>query len=104
MKKGPVLLFFLLLFAVAHTQTCSCSQMLTALISKTETDYAGYIHKVKEQDSAQYIKLREELKRKSAGISFTDCYSVLNSYVEFFKDGHLFVAEFPNPTEQQSDS
>lgn len=104
MKRVSILLVSLILIAAGRAQQCSCTQLLTALITKTETDYAGYIHKVKEQDSTQYVKLKAELKKRSAHTSFNECYDVLNGYVNFFKDGHLFVVEFPDPTEQQSDS
>ncbi len=76
-------------------QTCSCSGLLGQVISKTESNYAGYIHKVKEKDSSQYIRLKATLKNKAAHTSFIDCYGVLQQYVRFFHDGHLDIFELP---------
>ncbi len=77
-------------------QTCSCSGLLKELVIKTESDYAGYIHKVKEKDGSSYIQLKELLFKKAAKTSFKNCYDVLENYTGFFNDGHLFITEFPS--------
>jgi hypothetical protein len=78
-----------------YAQTCSCSSLLNQVIAKTESNYAGYIHKVKERDSSQYVKLKGMLREKAAKTSFIDCYGVLQQYVGFFHDGHLDIFESP---------
>lgn len=86
-------------------QSCGCSTMLESLITKTESNYAGFIHKVKEQDSTSYVKLKAQVRKEAIPISFDNCFSILDRYVSFFKDGHLFVFESPaSPTPKQSDS
>jgi hypothetical protein len=88
-----------------QAQPCSCHELLRELISRVEANYAGYIHKVKEQnESASYSFLKEELIKKAASTNTIDCYHVLSKYVHFFNDGHLFVIELPRTTPEQSDS
>ena len=79
----------------AFAQTCSCSDVLGELIRKTESDYAGYIHKVNEKDSTAYVRLKKQLGGQAANTTFKACYGLMERYVEFFHDGHLYVGEFP---------
>jgi len=90
--------------AIAVAQNCSCHELLDSLIKKVETDYAGYIHKVKEPGNKSYENFKKEIKTKSGNVAFIDCYGILDEYVKFFHDGHLFIIEFPNPSQAQSDS
>jgi hypothetical protein len=94
-----------LLVTTLFAQTCSCRQVLDSLIKKTESDYAGYLHKVKEPGDGPYKKFVKELQSKAGNTSYVDCYNLLESYVEFFKDGHLYIYESaPAATPAQSDS
>ncbi len=95
MKRIFLLVFCILGRYTVFAQTCSCPDLLGQVISKTESDYAGYIHKVKEKDSSQYIGLKAMLKNKAVNTSFIDCYGVLQQYVAFFHDGHLDIFESP---------
>jgi hypothetical protein len=98
MKRNPFILAGLLLTCLltkANGQNCSCSDLLKEVISKTQGDYAGYIHKVVEKDSGEYIKLKADLAKKAINTSFYDCHSILEKYAGFFHDGHLSVGEFP---------
>ena len=48
-KTFFLLLFFSLCLSVdSFGQPCSCNDLLQELIIKVQTNYAGYIHKVKE--------------------------------------------------------
>ncbi|MBS1528886.1 MAG: hypothetical protein JSU01_01155 [Bacteroidetes bacterium] len=76
-------------------QACSCADVLSQVVWKTEHDYAGYIHKVKEKDSTAYSKLKMKLVREAKNASFKACYTLLEEYVDFFHDGHLYIGEFP---------
>ena len=108
MKKltiAAVIIITLLNAGRAFSQTCSCRNLLDTLIAKVETDYAGYIHKVKEAaNTTAYYNTKKALQTKAETTSFADCYKVLNGYTGFFKDGHLFVAEFPAADSALSDS
>ncbi|HZY35774.1 MAG TPA: S41 family peptidase [Mucilaginibacter sp.] len=105
MKKVVLILFLSGFFSPpVKAQTCSCSLLLDSLIQKVETDYAGYIHKVKEPGNPRYYTLKKELRSKSEKVQFPACYSVLENYTRFFNDGHLFIAELPDETPLQTDS
>src|SRR5271169_5144263 len=88
---------------IAFSQTCACHELLDSLIKKVETDYAGYVYKVKEPGNLLYENFKKELKSRSKNVTFADCYNILESYTEFFKDGHLFIIEFPRESPAQSD-
>lgn len=91
--------------SIVFAQPCSCGELLQELVTKVQTNYAGYIHKIKEaKDSSAYLVLKNKLNKEAATTSFKDCYTVLNKYVSYFNDGHLFVIELPRNTPQQSDS
>ncbi|WP_295799179.1 S41 family peptidase [Mucilaginibacter sp.] len=95
MKKLFLLMCGLVSGYNMFAQTCSCSSLLNQVITKTESNYAGYIHNVKEKDSSQYVQLKGMLREKAVKTSFIDCYGVLQQYVGFFHDGHLDIFESP---------
>ncbi len=79
----------------AKAQSCSCADLVKEVISKTEHDYAGYIHKVKEKEGSSYLQFKQKLVRKATNVPFLKCYDLLEKYVSFFNDGHLFIVEIP---------
>src|SRR3569833_2340753 len=95
--KKVLLAAAIILFAaqISYGQSCSCSDVLSQLIWKTEHDYAGYIHKVKEKDTTAYSKFKAKLVQEARASSFKGCYTLLEKYVDYFHDGHLYVGEFP---------
>lgn len=96
---------FLLNVQTSSAQDCNCSDLLQKLINNVQSNYAGYIHNVKEnKDSSSYVELKKRTLKAAATTSFSDCYKVLTAYTDYFKDGHLFVIEFPRNSQQQSDS
>ncbi|MEI9810616.1 MAG: S41 family peptidase, partial [Bacteroidota bacterium] len=97
---------FLFPFFIQHTvaQDCNCAGELNSLIKKTETNYAAYYLNVKDGNRTLYDKLVTTLKEKALHTDFADCYYVLRSYTDFFKDGHLGVAEIPVISPAQTDS
>ncbi|MEP7322714.1 MAG: hypothetical protein ABI761_12380 [Saprospiraceae bacterium] len=110
MNKVFVLFFILvaphlLLAQSASSNSCSCTDLLNQLISKVESNYAGYVHKVLDKkDNSSYIQLKNNLIAEAILTSNKDCYDVLSKFLKYFNDGHLFIIEFPENTPQQSDS
>lgn len=104
MKKLLLLLFIVITFYSGISQSCNCIQLLDSLIKKTETNYAGYIHKVIEKRKNNYIRVKFDLLEKAYGLNLEECYNVLAEYTEFFEDGHLYITEFPRTTARESDS
>jgi|GEM_PF-5837353 len=94
--KRIILISAILIFRLeTFAQTCSCADVLGQVIWKTENDYVGYIHKVKEKDSTSYVALKKQLIGQAANTTFKNCYGLMEKYVEFFHDGHLYIGEFP---------
>lgn len=104
MKKPLLLVLTWTTFYTGISQPCSCVQLLDSLFKKTETNYAGYIHKVIEKRNKNYERVKFTLLKKAHDLSFEECYDVLAEYTEFFEDGHLFITEFPRTTAHESDS
>lgn len=106
MRRNFILFTAILLTPLLiRAQDCSCTDMLSSLIAKVESNYAGYYHKVKEtQDSTAYVQLKQQLRQNAIETSYIDCYTPMNAYLSFFKDKHLFISEFPRTSAAQSDS
>ncbi|MEJ1237440.1 S41 family peptidase [Chryseolinea sp. T2] len=103
-----VILLVMFLFvedrAYAQNSQCNCLQNLDTLISKTETDYAGFPIKVTAQNLKQYKSLRDDLRNKAASTKENKpCFFVMRSYVKFFYDSH-FSLNYTNENDFDSES
>jgi len=75
---------------ISFSQTeCNCEQELNLLIKKMESEYPGF--KEKTPDKRMYNTFKERLIIKSQNISATDCFDLLNDYLSFFRDAHIFL-------------
>jgi Peptidase family S41 len=75
-------------------QNCTCAEALERLIQKIEVNYIGYTLTKREIGIAyekQIAKYRESVKSEKE----ESCTQLLQGFLRFFKDEHLFVAEFP---------
>lgn len=92
--------FYLLLFlftnsAFAQQQNCNCSQALASLIAKVEKDYPGFTEKTK--DTLTYNNLKVNLKKETETINDENCLPVLQKYVAYFKDRHIWLLPRQQP-------
>ncbi len=92
--------FYLLLFlftnsAFAQQQNCNCSQALESLIAKVEKEYPGFAEKTK--DTLMYNNLKVTLKNEIGTVSNENCLSVLQKYVAYFKDRHIWLLPNQQP-------
>jgi hypothetical protein len=73
---------------------CDCGDNFENLLSKINDNYIAYAltKKTIESDYQQQIAKYRELVKTA---SDENCASVLQSFLSFFKDGHLFVSEIP---------
>ncbi|RYU93897.1 S41 family peptidase [Emticicia agri] len=87
----------------AQVDSCSCAANYNDLVSKTEENYIAYHQKVKGKpaEEKKYENFKQKLQKQSLITETTACIEVLENYVKYFKDGHLFVAEYPKYNEQQ---
>lgn len=90
MKKNifTLLILSISLFSFAQNES-NCEQNLNLLIEKMESEYPGFQEKT--PDKRMYNTFKERLIIKSQNISATDCFELLNDYLSFFRDAHIFL-------------
>lgn len=90
MKKSifTLLILTISLFSFAQNES-NCEQNLILLIKKMESEYPGF--KEKTPDKRMYNTFKERLIIKSQNMSDTDCFDLLNDYLSFFRDAHIFL-------------
>ncbi|HUP19561.1 MAG TPA: hypothetical protein VM778_06375 [Gemmatimonadota bacterium] len=76
---------------------CSCASLLEALVEKVETNHPGYVLEVRgTAHEPEYRAHVEAMRAAAAGASDgIPCVRVLQTYVAFLRDGHLFVGGRP---------
>ena len=70
---------------------CNCEQALSQLIERVESDYPGF--KEKTSNKLIYNSLKNDLRVKSKSIQEKDCFDLLESYLNYFKDGHITLSK-----------
>ena len=90
MKKYifTLLILTISLFSFAQNES-NCEHNLNLLIKKMESEYPGF--KEKTPDKRMYNTFKERLIIKSQNTSDTDCFDLLNDYLSFFRDAHIFL-------------
>lgn len=84
----PVLLFFV--NSLFGQDICNCDKATSNLIAKIESDYPGFKEKT-EAHTDLYNHHKTTAITKSETFSNQDCIAVLNGYISFFKDEHIFI-------------
>lgn len=82
--------------APAQTPTaCECEQNFDAMITKLEANYIGY-HLTKDAITSNYAARKQKYKTLAQATPIAECAKILQEFLQFFEDGHLFVAEYPS--------
>ena len=88
-------MFSLILAAglASGTADCSCATTFSEVARAVETHYAGYIIKLPDEKSrATYDRFRDLLLADArATTDVNQCRILLDAYLDFFADDHLFV-------------
>lgn len=101
MKKIIMLLLILLISTSSFSQeNCNCRQALSQLIDEIESEYPGFNEKTK--DTIMYNDFKERLIEKSNNNS--DCYDILNHYLSFFRDPHIYLIQTNVTQNNQNDN
>ncbi len=92
--------FYLLLFlfinsAFAQQRNCNCNLALESLIAKVEKEYPGFAEKTK--DTLLYNNLKVNLKNQTGTVSNENCLPILQRYVAYFKDRHIWLLPSQQP-------
>ncbi len=88
----------------AWQQPSSCSGVYAAMIEKLEANYIGLHHYQDMGKGTDYDQLKKEYEGLTKDIVLSGCTEVLQEFLNFFEDGHLFVTEFPDFSQNQKDS
>jgi hypothetical protein len=94
------LLFFFILFAqVSLAQTdCNCAQNFQVLQQKVKTNYGGYDNRVNAKNKVAFEQLTDSIAKASVAVTDGyECYTLMDKWIGFFRDGHLYVSTTATP-------
>jgi hypothetical protein len=74
---------------VVDAQDCNCQSNLDSLIFSIENNYIGFQQKTQGQNKEGYRNLVDKIRKESLMCDHFKCYSLLSTYLGFFKDPHL---------------
>lgn len=95
--KALILLCLLLSIGaglLAQNAPCSCSENFNRLTEKLEANYIAYAL-TKDKIASPYAARKQKYRQLAAQTPLQDCSKMMQEFLSFFKDGHLFVSEFP---------
>ena len=69
----------------------ACQTTLDQLEAKVEADYAGYLLEVRDQRRTAYDSALANLRARAAGADASACLDLLQTYIAWFDDPHLFL-------------
>jgi hypothetical protein len=91
MLHAPLLALSLLAALPTPDSTLSCSTILALLERKIHLDYAGYTLELRGERLTRYSAMKRAMQERADRTRGDDCYFVLNDFVSWFDDPHLFV-------------
>src|SRR5690349_19640743 len=77
--------------AATADSTLSCATNLALLERKMHLDYAGYTLELRGDRLTKFAAMKRAAQLRAERTTGDDCYFVLNDFVEWFDDPHLFV-------------
>jgi len=81
-------------------EDCNCPIIFDNLVSKVEADYVGYHVGVRGKRDAEYRRYTDALRKRAQRTPTDKCIFILQEFVRFFRDGHMFVNESPQLTDE----
>lgn len=90
--------FSSLLFA--QNDPCTCAENVERMYQKLEANYIAY-HLTKDKIGASYQTRKLQYRVLAAKTPLNGCAKLMQAFLSFFKDGHLFVSEFPKLPEAE---
>jgi len=84
----------------AQVRSCNCNEIFKETVQKIYNDYIGFAlqKREKEKDFAHQVYVYDSLTQRTG---LNECTSLLQLFLRFFKDGHLFVSELPVYSDSQ---
>ncbi|NCU06332.1 MAG: hypothetical protein GXC73_20450, partial [Chitinophagaceae bacterium] len=83
----------------AQNNDCNCEQTFDLVVDKLEANYIAY-QLTKPQIEKEYTQQKVRYKKEASKTAPQDCSKLLQGFLSFFKDGHLFVSEYPDFAEE----
>lgn len=83
-----------------NQETCTCNETLEKVVKKVEANYVGYALTKKEIET-EYVNHLNSHREIAKSTSEENCMQMLQGFLRFFKDEHLFVSEIPSYAEDQ---
>jgi hypothetical protein len=81
---------------------CKCETIFKSLVSKVESNYVGFSLDSFAKRAARYQSFEEALRKRAHTTSSENCVFVLQDFVRFFEDGHMFINETPKLTDEDA--
>ncbi|TAF67277.1 MAG: hypothetical protein EAZ55_02865 [Cytophagales bacterium] len=103
MKKTLILsILYLSIFSLtkAQNEACQCVQVFEQMTQKIEKNYIAY-HLNKSEIEEAYKTQKSEFHKKSTETTMEQCTALLQDFLRFFQDKHVFAVAFPKPTEEE---
>ncbi|MGE3466161.1 MAG: S41 family peptidase [Pyrinomonadaceae bacterium] len=80
---------------------CSCLGLLSETISRIEADYIGYHIETKGKTVDEYRRYKSQFQKLAGQTPLDKCVPLLQDFIRFFRDGHLFIGQNPKLTDEQ---
>ncbi|HUF03907.1 MAG TPA: S41 family peptidase [Aridibacter sp.] len=109
-KANPVPLFFLVILTVnlALPQTagvlnagCGCADLLNELDAKIRENHSAYHIEIKGKRDKEYSENLSRLRLLAEKTPVQDCVKLLKQFLNYYKDGHLYIGQSPDLTENE---
>lgn len=80
---------------VTKTSDCECVNLFDELVEKIEENHIAYHIEIKGKRDAEYRDRINIYRKKAEQTSADKCVPVLKEFIEFYKDGHLYIGQSP---------
>lgn len=93
-KRSLFFILFCLVIRPSYGQNCDCKSNLSFVINKIQSNYSGYRDKVNAASKSGLNVLTDSLYEAASKIgeeAFDSCGAIIQRYIDFFKDGHLYL-------------
>ncbi|PKP32697.1 MAG: hypothetical protein CVU00_11415 [Bacteroidetes bacterium HGW-Bacteroidetes-17] len=103
MKKIIITTIIILIhfLGLAQDSNCNCNTVFDDLIQKLETNYIGFAQMENPEKITAYNQRKKEFKDIVSKTQGENCTALLQKFLSYFKDGHLFVYEQPKYSEKE---
>ena len=88
-------------FAQINENACDCADLLDETVSKIEMNYIAYHVEIKGKRDVEYQTHVNTFKKAANKTTLDKCVPLLQEFVNYFRDGHLFVGQSPKLTDKQ---